>query len=116
MAEVRTKVVSKISKKLALTSAQHLKLDGLANEILAQRTAFRGEGTALRVGIPALIQGDKFDRTRAQAMLDQKTNAIQAHGPKVVAALGDFYDSLTVEQQKEVRSLQQQRHGWFNGR
>jgi protein CpxP len=113
VAEVRTKVVSKITKKLSLNAAQQQKLDGLANEIVAQRTAFRGEGGDPRVDIPALIQGDKFDRVRAQAMLEQKTQAIQGNGPQVLTALADFYDSLNAEQQKEVRELQEHRRGWF---
>lgn len=116
VAEVRTKVVSKITQKLELNAAQQQKLDGLANEIVAQRTAFRGESKDPRADMAALIQGDKFDRTRAQAMLDQKTQAIQGNAPKVLTALGDFYDSLTPEQQKEVRALQDHRHGWFSWR
>lgn len=116
VAEVRTKVVSKITRKLDLNAAQQQKLDGLANEIIAQRTAFRGEGGDPRVEIPALIQGDKFDRVRAQALLDQKTQAIQGNAPKVLTALADFYDSLNAEQQKEVRDLQAHRRGWFSWR
>lgn len=115
VAEVRAKIVSKITRKLDLNAAQQQKLDGLANEIVAQRTAFRGEGGDPRIEIPALIQGDKFDRARAQAMLAQKTQAIQGNAPKVLAALADFYDSLTPEQQKEVRALQEHRRGWFSG-
>lgn len=112
--EVRAKVVSKISRKLELNAAQQLKLDDLANEIVAQRNAFRGEGPDTQTHLAALIQGDKFDRTRAQALLDQKTQAIQGNAPQVLAALGDFYDSLNAEQQKEVRALQDKRRGWFS--
>lgn len=115
VAEVRTKVVSKITKKLDLNAAQQQKLDALANEVVAQRTAFRVEGSDPRVEIPALIQGDKFDRARAQALLEQKTQALQGNAPKVLTALADFYDSLTPEQQKEVRELQERRRGWFRG-
>jgi protein CpxP len=115
VAEVRTNVVSNITRKLDLNAAQQQKLDALANEIVAQRTAFRGEGGDPRVEIPALIQGDKFDRVRAQAMLDQKTQAIQGNGPKVLTALADFYDNLSAEQKKEVRELQERRRGWFRG-
>jgi periplasmic protein CpxP/Spy len=115
VAEVRTKVVSKITRKLDLNAAQQQKLDGLANEIIAQRTAFRGEGGDPRIEIAAMIQGEKFDRTRAQVLLDQKTQAIQGSGPKVLTALADFYDSLNPEQQKEVRALQEHRRGWFSG-
>ena len=116
VAQMRAKVVSKITSKLALNAAQQQKLEGLAHEIVAQRTALRGDSKDPRTEMAALIQGDTFDRIRAQALLDQKTQAIQTNSPKVLAALGDFYDSLNAEQQKKVRSLQAYRHGWLSGR
>ena len=60
----------------------------------------------------ALVQGDKFDRTRAQLLLEDKTRAIALHSPEVVSALADFYDSLRPEQQKTVREMSERR-GWF---
>ncbi len=111
--EVRGKVVEKISSKLELNEAQKQKLGVLADEIIAQRTAFRGPGADPRADFKALIAGDKFDRARAQALLDQKTQAVQGNGPKVIAALADFYDSLNPEQQKQVRERLEQRRGWW---
>ena len=111
--EVRGKVVDKISSKLELNEAQKQKLGVLADEIIAQRTALRGQGTDPRADFKAMIAGDKFDRARAQALLDQKTQAVQGNGPKVIAALADFYDSLNPEQQKQVRERLEQRRGWW---
>jgi len=88
----------------------------LADEIIAQRAALRGQGADPRADFKALIAGDKFDRARAQTLLEQKTQAVQGNGPKVIAALADFYDSLTPEQQKQVRDRLEQRHGgWHRG-
>lgn len=114
MAEVRGKVIGKITDKLALTEPQQHKLGVLADEVIASRKAIKSDSSDPRADLQALIAGDTFDRTQAQALLDQKTQAVQASGPKVLAAFGDFYDSLTPEQQKQLRDkLGQRGHGWW---
>jgi len=112
--EARGKVIEKISSRLELNDAQKLKLGLLADEIIAQRTAFRGQGTDPRLEVQTLIKGDKFDRARAQTLLEQKTQAVQGNGPKVLTALADFYDSLNPAQQKQVRDKLERRKGWFD--
>jgi protein CpxP len=112
--EMRSKAVGKISDKLELNTAQKAKLEVLADEMIASRKAMRGESGDVRNDLKALIAADKFDRSKAQQMLDQKTQALQGSGPKLLAALGDFYDSLNPEQQKQVRErLERRGHGWW---
>jgi protein CpxP len=112
--EMRGKAVEKISSKLELNAGQKAKLEVLADEMIASRKAMRGESGDVRTDIQALIAGDKFDRSKAQQMLDQKTRVLQGSGPKVLAAFGDFYDSLNPEQQKQVRErLERRGHGWW---
>ncbi len=113
VSEVRGKVVEKISGKLELDVAQKQKLGALADQIIASRTAFRGESADPRTEFKALIAGEKFDRSKAQTMLDQKTQAIQGNAPQTINALADFYDSLNPEQQKQVREKLERRHGWW---
>jgi len=112
--EARGRMIEKISDKLELNADQKAKLGVLADEMVAARKAMRGESGDIRTDLQALIAADKFDRTKARQMLDQKTQAIQANGPKVLAAFGDFYDSLNPEQQKQVRErLERRGHGWW---
>ncbi|MDP1655897.1 MAG: Spy/CpxP family protein refolding chaperone [Hylemonella sp.] len=112
--EMRGKAVEKISDKLELNAGQKAKLGVLADEMVASRKAMRGKSGDFRNDLQALIAVDKFDRTKAQQMLDQKTQALQGSGPKVLAAFGDFYDSLNPEQQKQVRErLERRGHGWW---
>ena len=112
--EMRGKAVDKISDKLTLNNAQKQKLGVLADEMIASRKAIKGDSADPRTELKALVAGDKFDRTKAQTLLDQKTQAVQGNGPKVLAAFGDFFDSLTPEQQKQVRDkLDKRGHGWW---
>ena len=114
VSEVRGKVVDKISGKLDLDGAQKQKLTALADQIIASRTAFRGDSADPRAEFKALIAGEKFDRSAAQVLLDQKTQAIQGNAPQTINALADFYDSLNPEQQKQVRErLEKRGHGWW---
>ncbi len=113
VSEVRGKMVDKISSKLVLNDAQKQKLGVLADEVIASRTAFRGKDADPRAEFKAMIEGDKFDRARAQALLDQKTQVVQGSGPKMITALADFYDSLSPEQQKQVREKMEQHRGWW---
>lgn len=111
--EMRGKVIERVSSKLDLTEAQKQKLGVVADELIAQRKAMRGDGTDPRSELKALIAGDKFDRSRAESLLVQKTEVVQAGGPKMIAALADFYDSLNPEQQKQVREKLEKRRGWW---
>ena len=61
----------------------------------------------------AIVAGAKFDRARAQTLLDEKTRAVQANSPEVISALADFYDSLNPDQQQKVREMMQRRKGWM---
>jgi protein CpxP len=111
--EMRSKVIERVSDKLELNEAQKLKLGALADEMIAQRQALRGDSADPRTEMKALVAGEKFDRTRAQTLLTQKTEVVQAGGPKVIAAMADFYDSLNPAQQAEVRERLDKRGGWW---
>lgn len=111
--EVRGKAIEKISDRLDLNADQKAKLGVLADQMIASRKAFRGN-TDPRTDLQALVAGDRFDRSKAQQLLDQKLQAAQGNGPQMLAAFGDFYDSLNPEQQKQVREkLERRGHGWW---
>ena len=111
--EVRGKAIEKISDRLDLNADQKAKLAVLADQMIASRKAFRGN-TDPRTDLQALVAGDKFDRSKAQQLLDQKLQAAQGNGPQMLSAFGDFYDSLNPEQQKQVRERMEKRgHGWW---
>ena len=56
VSEVRGKVIGKISGKLDLDEAQKLKLGDLADQIIASRTAFRGESANPPAVMTTLIE------------------------------------------------------------
>lgn len=110
--DMRSKVIERVSDKLDLNEAQKQKLGLLADEMIAQRKAMRGDSADPRSEMKALVAGATFDRARAQTLLTQKTAVVQAGGPKVIAAMADFYDSLNPTQQAQVRERLEKRRGW----
>lgn len=115
--EMRGKVIERVSDKLELNAAQQQKLAVLADELIAQRKAWRAQGGDPRAEIKGLIASEKFDRSAAQALLERKTQQVQGAGPRVIAAFADFYDSLNPQQQSQVRErLDKRGHGgWGRG-
>ncbi|MBK8071349.1 MAG: Spy/CpxP family protein refolding chaperone [Ramlibacter sp.] len=114
-AKFRDKMVARVSDKLELNADQKAKLGVLADKLQAQRTALKGQTTNPRAEVEALVAGDKFDRARAQALVTEKTGAITSKSPEVIAAAGDFFDSLTPAQQAKVRDFMQHRGMWKRG-
>jgi protein CpxP len=109
---VKERAVSHLGRRLDLDEAQKAKLGTLADRLQDQRSALVAGGANPRQAFAALVAGPTFDRAQAQALVNAKTGAIGSKSPEVIAALGDFYDSLRPEQQQQVRDyLSRGRHG-----
>ena len=113
-AQKRDKVVNKVASRLDLNDAQKQKLAALGDVLHAQRQAMMGQSQDPRAEFKALIATDKFDAARAQSLVNEKANAVQARSPEVIAALAAFYDSLNPTQQQKVREYLDGRGHWFH--
>ena len=111
--EKRTKIVDRVAGKLDLNEDQKKRLGTLGDKAYEQRTALIGQTKDPRAEMKALVVADKFDRTRAQALITEKTTALQTKSPEVIAAMADFYDSLNAAQQQKVRDYMDGRGRWF---
>ena len=105
------KMVDYAGKKLDLNDAQKQRLSVLGDKLREQRTALLGK-TEVRAELQSIVAGNTFDKAKAQAMMEEKTNALRSKSPDVIAAAADFYDSLNPAQQQQVRDLMQRRKGW----
>lgn len=112
-AEFRGKIMDRVASKLDLNAEQKQRLGVLADKLQEQRAALVGKTADPRAEAQALVAGDKFDRARAQTLVTEKTAALNAKSPEVIAAMADFFDSLTPAQQTKVREAMQGRHGWW---
>ena len=110
-AQMKAKVVDKVSSRLSLDAEQKAKLSVLADKLQEQRKAFIGSTTDPHAELQSLMAGATFDRAKASTLIDAKVAAVTTQSPAVVAALGDFYDSLKPEQQAKVREFMAKRGG-----
>jgi Spy/CpxP family protein refolding chaperone len=104
-------MVEKIGSRLDLDAAQKLKLAVLADKLQAQRAALRGTADP-RATLRGLFAGDKLDQAGAKKLIDEKTAAVQAGSPEVIAAAADFFDNLRPEQQQKVRDFMERGRRW----
>lgn len=96
-------VVDKVTKLLTLNDAQVVKLNALKDQVLVARTGLRDAHNKTRTQALALLDQSSFDRSAALAMIASHTQLMNNSAQPVVNAFGDFYDSLTPEQQQTLR-------------
>lgn len=114
-AKFRDKMLERVASRLDLNADQKKRLATLADKLHKQRAALHGTSGDPRAEVQKLVAGEKFDRARAQALVGEKTAAVTAKSPEVIAAAADFYDSLNPQQQAKVRDFMQHRHhGWWH--
>ena len=109
--KMRERMLDRAGKELNLDAAQKQRLATLADKLRDQRIALMGN-TDPRADFQGLLAGSTLDRGKAQALVEAKTAAIQAKSPEVIAAAGDFFDSLRPDQQQQVRDFLAKRRGW----
>lgn len=113
-AEFRKRMVDRVASRLDLNADQKARLEVLAQKLHEQGQAVRGSDDP-RAEVRSLVAGEKFDRQKAQALVGAKLSAINTGSPAVIAAFGDFYDSLSAAQQEKVRGyLDRRHHGWWH--
>ncbi len=110
-AEFRARMVERVGSRLDLDAAQKQKLDVLAQKLQGQRVAMQGSGDP-RAQFRALFAGGKLDQAGAARLVEEKTAAVRAGSPEVIAAAADFFDNLNPAQQQKVREFMERGRRW----
>jgi Spy/CpxP family protein refolding chaperone len=105
----RERLLSRASKELQLDDAQAQRLGVVFDRLREQRNALLAGSATPRDELRALIATERFDAARAQALVDQKVDALRSGSPQTIAALAAFYDGLRPEQQLKLREFMNQR-------
>ena len=111
VAEWRGKLLDRAGKELELDATQKQRLGVLFDKLDEQRLALMGSTADPKAAMQQLVSGDKFDRSRALALVQEKTGAVQLKSPEVINAAADFYDGLNPTQQAKVREFMAKRRG-----
>lgn len=110
----RERLLERAGKELQLDATQQQKLGVAFDKLREQRNALAGSSAGPRAELRSLVSGERFDKARAQALVDEKTSTLRAGSPATIDALADFYDSLKPQQQARLREWMDKRGrgGW----
>lgn len=96
-------LVKHISDDLDLNETQNASLNALKTELLSLRTQMKKEHEASRNALLEILSQPTLDRERTVNLIQKHLQTLQDQTPQIIAATGDFYDGLTVEQQQTLR-------------
>lgn len=99
------KMVERISSKLELDDTQTQALENFAAELAETRQLMQGDGDGLRGEFGNLLEGQTFDQGQALELITERTSAIQANAPELVAAAAAFFDGLSAEQKAQAQEF-----------
>lgn len=103
--EKRAEFLAKIvTKKLDLNEEQQAKFNTLKEQILSARLEMRNKHEADFSTIKELLAQPKFDQQRANEMINGHIQDISSRTPEIVSAAGEFWDSLSPEQQAKLNA------------
>lgn len=108
------RIIEKVTEELELTQEQQAKLGAVRDEFISTGKEMRKDRKQARAEFLGLLEQPQLDRARAQTLVNQRLDAIRDHSPQIINALADFYDSLTPEQQKELREHLQEKMERFD--
>lgn len=104
-------VEKKVTRKLELTDSQQEKLKGISTEMMNARNDMKQQFGDDREQLLALLEQPSLDQDKVLGMIQSHTQAMNDRAPIIVASVGEFYDSLSIEQQAEVRQFVQEHRG-----
>lgn len=113
-AAFQARIVERAGSRLDLDDAQKARLATLLERVREQRNAVVGGSADPRAEFAALVAGNAFDRARAQAWVESMTASVRDGSPAVIAAMGDFFDSLQPGQQDKLREMLQHGGRWHD--
>ncbi|MCG8488805.1 MAG: Spy/CpxP family protein refolding chaperone [Chromatiales bacterium] len=95
--------VTIITKKLDLNDEQKANLNTLRDEMLAVREGLEDKRDEKRDIVQSLLAEPVLDQDKATTLINGHFNDISSQSPRIVAALANFWDSLTPKQQIKIR-------------
>lgn len=111
------RLVEKLTDKLELNTLQQQKLSAVKDVFLSLGTHLHSERAQWRAQALTIVATESLDQTALNQLISERIAAVEQATPQVVAALGEFYDSLMPNQQATIRTHIQEgpgRHCWHH--
>jgi len=98
-------MVERVTDKLELTESQQVKLKALKDEMMSSRKNMKQKFGESKSQFRVLFDASTLDQKRAVSLVSSHTQFVNEQAPVLVAAFANFYDSLDLEQQTEIREF-----------
>ena len=106
-------MIDRVGSRLDLDDAQKAKLGALADQLRAQRQALVGRHRPAQPRSSRWWRATPSTAPRPRPSSTARRRRFKRKSPELIAAVGDFYDSLRPEQQQKVRDFMSRgHHGW----
>jgi len=107
-------MMERAAKKLELDDTQQAQLQNVSVELMNARKAMKQEFGKDREQMWAMLEEPTMNQDQILTVIRSHTDALNERAPIVVAAVAEFYDGLTAEQQAQIREFvreRRERHG-----
>lgn len=104
-------MLRRVGRKLDLDAAQRQRLAGVQGRMQELRSGMQTARDEQREALQALFAGEQFDREEALRLFQVSATVATDSAPALVAACGDFYDTLDAQQRARLRELIASRRG-----
>ncbi|MFK8049655.1 MAG: Spy/CpxP family protein refolding chaperone [Halioglobus sp.] len=103
------RMMDRAAQKLELDDTQQAQLQNVSVELMNARKAMKQEFGKDREQMWAMLEEPTMDQDRILTVIRSHTDALNEQAPIVIAAVAEFYDGLTAEQQAQIREFVQER-------
>lgn len=105
------RMLERVSERLELDDNQRAALATLAEAMRETRELMRGADGDLRAQAESLVTAETFDQGAALGLIQERTAALDAQAPELVAAAAAFLDGLDAEQKADIAEFLEKRGG-----
>lgn len=110
------KMVEWVADDLELNEAQKDKLNILSKKMLTSRKQMREQFSSSRDEMKNMLSQPKLDEKKILRMVHKHTQAMNEQAPGIVAAMADFYNTLSPEQRTNLGKKMDGMHKRHGGR
>jgi len=107
------KMVEMVAHKLELDEQQKGKLNSLSEKMLSSKKIMREKFASNKGEIEMILSQPTLDEKKILGMVNEHTRFINQQAPEIVAAMADFYNSLSTEQRSELRERMEKMHKYY---
>lgn len=98
-----THISERVSSELELNESQQSNLQSLIDTVMEKRGNFKENRSERKAELLAMLDSETLDQGKINALLTQKTQAVESAAPEMISAIAQFTDSLSAEQRAELK-------------